>query len=213
MKNTRSHLVSAEFEATAIVNADEIDEKTNDLKAYKKPDSKFNFTMLKGTESITRSYYEDYGTTLTTSVKNELLTGQIRPIHLIEIGFSTPVFLTDCGFDLTSSISGSSRTYTASPHLVGGSSFEEQTDISKTSLSLSLSGADQTFISTCLNENIVNDSVEIYRGLLDSNNSIIADPILLYSGNIDIWDNWNYNTIKCKVNYSFTLGRLWQKVR
>ena len=50
-----THLVSAEFEATAIVNADEIDEKTNDLKAYKKPDSKFNFTMLKGTESITRS--------------------------------------------------------------------------------------------------------------------------------------------------------------
>ena len=126
--------------------------------------------------------------TLTTAVKNELLTGQIRPIHLVEIGFSTPVFLTDCGFDLTSSVSGSSRTYTASPHLVGVSSFEEQTDISKTSLSLSLSGADQTFISTCLNENIVNDSVEIYRGLLNSSNSIIADPILLYSGNIDTFE-------------------------
>ena len=123
--------------------------------------------------------------TLTTSVKNELLTGQIRPIHLIEIGFSTPVFLTDCGFDLTSSVSGSSRTYTASPHLVGGSSFEEQTDISKTSLSLSLSGADQTFISTCLNENVVNDDVDIFRGLLDSSNALIADPLLLYSGNID----------------------------
>ena len=36
-----THLVSAEFEATAIVNENEIDEKTNDLKAYKKPDSKF----------------------------------------------------------------------------------------------------------------------------------------------------------------------------
>ena len=126
--------------------------------------------------------------TLTTTVKNELLTGQIRPIHLIEIGFSTPVFITDCGFDLTSSISGTSRTYTASPFLVGGSSFEEQTDITKVSLNLVLSGADQTFISTVLNENIVNDAVEIYRGLLDSNNSIIADPILLYSGNIDTFD-------------------------
>ena len=114
--------------------------------------------------------------TLTTAVKNELLTGQIRPIHLVEIGFSTPVFLTDCGFDLTSSVSGVSRTYTSSAHLVGGSSFEEQTDISK------------TFISTCLNENVVNDSVEIYRGLLNSSNSIIADPILLYSGNIDTFE-------------------------
>ena len=123
--------------------------------------------------------------TLTTAVKNELLTGQIRPVHLIEIGFSTPVFITDCGFDLTSSISGTSRTYTASPFLVGGSSFEEQVDITKTSLSLSLSGADQTFISTALNENIVNDSVVIFRGLLDTNNSIIADPLLLYQGTID----------------------------
>ena len=34
-----THLVSAEFEATAIVNADEIEEKTNDLKAYKKPEN------------------------------------------------------------------------------------------------------------------------------------------------------------------------------
>jgi hypothetical protein len=126
--------------------------------------------------------------TLTTAVKNELLTGQIRPIHLIEIGFSTPVYLTDCGFNLTSSISGSSRTYTASAFLVGASSFEEQVDITKTTLSLSLSGADQTFISTVLNENIVNDTVVIYRGLLDSSNSIIADPILLYSGNIDTFE-------------------------
>ena len=126
--------------------------------------------------------------TLTTALKNELLTGQIRPVHLIEIGFSTPIFITDCGFPLTSSISGTSRTYTASAFLVGGSSFEEQVDITKTSLSLSLSGADQTFISTVLNENIVNDSVEIYRGLLDSNNSLIADPILLYSGNIDTFE-------------------------
>jgi len=126
--------------------------------------------------------------TLTTAVKNELLTGQIRPIHLIEIGFSTPVYLTDCGFDLTSSISGTSRTYTASPFLVAGSSFEEQVDITKTSLSLSLSGADQTFISTVLNENIVNDTVDIYRGLLNSSNAIISDPILLYSGNIDTFE-------------------------
>jgi hypothetical protein len=126
--------------------------------------------------------------TLTTALKNELLTNDIRPVHLIEIGFSTPVYLTDCGFPLTSSISGTSRTYSASSFLVGASSFEEQVDITKTTLNLFLSGADQTFISTCLNENIVNDTVEIYRGLLSSSNSIIADPILLYSGNIDTFE-------------------------
>ena len=123
--------------------------------------------------------------TLTTSVKNELLTNEIRPVHLITIGFSTPVNLTDNSFDLTSSISGSSKTYTASPFLVSVPTFTEETDVTKTSLNIDLSGADQTFISTCLNENIVNDSVEIFRGLLNSTNSLIADPLLLYSGNIE----------------------------
>ena len=123
--------------------------------------------------------------TLTTAVKNELLTNEIRPVHLITIGFSTPVNLTDNSFDLTSSISGSSKTYTASPFLVSVPTFTEETDVTKTSLNIDLSGADQTFISTCLNENIVNDSVEIFRGLLNSSNSLIADPLLLYSGNIE----------------------------
>ena len=68
-----THLVKAEFEAVAIVDADKIDEKTNDLKDYKKPDSKFNFTMLKGTESITRSYYEDYGTNTNDSSKKRII--------------------------------------------------------------------------------------------------------------------------------------------
>ena len=123
--------------------------------------------------------------TLTTAVKNELATNEIRPVHLITIGFGTPVNITDNGFSLTSSISGSSVTYTPSAFLVSLPSFTEETDVTKTSLTLALSGADQTFISTCLNENIVNDSVDIFRAFLDTSSAIIADPILLYSGNIE----------------------------
>ncbi len=122
---------------------------------------------------------------LTTAVKNELATNDIRPIHLITIGFSTPVNLTDCSFPLTSSVSGASVTYTASDFILSVSNFTEETDITKTSLALSLSGADQTFISTVLNENVTNDSVTIFRGLLDDSNALIADPFLLYQGNIE----------------------------
>ena len=123
--------------------------------------------------------------TLTTALKNELLTNEIRPVHLLSIGFATPVNITANSFSLTSSVSGSSTTYTASPFLVATPTFTEETDLTKTSLNITLSGADTTFISTVLNENIVNDTVDIFRGLLDSNNALIADPILLYSGNID----------------------------
>ena len=48
-----------------------------------------------------------------------------------------------------------------------------------------LSGADQTFISTVLSENITNDEVTVFRGLLADDNTLIADPFLLYKGNIE----------------------------
>ena len=125
---------------------------------------------------------------LTTAVKNELATNDIRPVHLITIGFATPVNFTDCSFDLTSSVSGSSVTYTASDFFMGISEFSEQTDITKASIKLTLSGADQTFISLVLNENVTNDEVTIFRGLLADDNTLIADPFLLYKGNIESFE-------------------------
>lgn len=122
---------------------------------------------------------------LSTAIKNELATNDIRPIHLISIGFNTPVYFTDNSFDLTSSVSGSSITYSASNFFLGISDFTEQTDVSKSSITLTLSGADQTFISIVLNENVINDVVTIHRGLLADDNTIIADPFLLYKGSIE----------------------------
>ena len=55
---------------------------------------------------------------LTTAVKNHLATNEIRPVHLITIGFATPQNITDNVHDLTSSISGSSVTYSSSSFLV-----------------------------------------------------------------------------------------------
>ena len=144
--------------------------------------------------------------TLTTALKNELLTNEIRPVHLLSIGFATPVNITDNSFSLTSSVSGSSITYTASSFLVATPSFTEETDLTKTSLNITLSGADTTFISTVLNENIVNDSVDIFRGLLDSNNALIADPILLYSGNID---TFQINESETESNVTLTVVSHW----
>ena len=125
---------------------------------------------------------------LTSAVKTELATNDIRPVHLITIGFATPVNLTDCSFSLTSSVSGSSVTYNASDFILGISNHTEETDITKSSVGISLSGADQTFISTVLSENVVNDSVDIYRGFLNDSNALISDPFLLYRGKIDSFD-------------------------
>ena len=122
---------------------------------------------------------------LTSAVKTELATNDIRPVHLITIGFGTPVNITDCSFAITSSVSGSSVTYSASDFIMGVSDFSEETDVNLSPISISLSGADQTFISTVLNENVINDAVTIFRGFLNDSNALIADPFLLYKGTID----------------------------
>tara|TARA_B100000575_G_scaffold239372_1_gene201928 strand:+ start:230 stop:796 length:567 start_codon:yes stop_codon:yes gene_type:complete len=122
---------------------------------------------------------------LTTAVKNELATGVIDPVLLIEIGFGTPVYLTNASFDITSSVSGSSETYLSNGHLKNISGVNETNQPTKNTLSLSLSGVDQTYISIALSENIINDDVHIYRGYLDSNNALISDPFLLFYGTIE----------------------------
>jgi len=131
---------------------------------------------------------------LTTAVKNHLATNEIKPVHLITIGFATPQNITDCVHDLTSSVSGSSVTYSSSKFLVSYPEVSEETDISKSSIAITLSGANQTYISIALAENIVNDSVTIYRAFLDSNNAIIADPFLLYQGTIETYTIQETNT-------------------
>ena len=55
-----THKITADFIAEIIVNEDQIDVSINDLKEYKKPNSKFEYTMLKGTESVTQTTYEQY---------------------------------------------------------------------------------------------------------------------------------------------------------
>ena len=64
-----THKINADFVAEIIVNEDEINIQTNDLKEYKKPNSKFEYTMLKGTESITQTIYEVYDENLNNSSK------------------------------------------------------------------------------------------------------------------------------------------------
>ena len=64
-----THKITADFVAEIIVNEDEIDTKINDLKEYKKPNSKFEYTMLKGTESLTQTIYEEYDENINNSSK------------------------------------------------------------------------------------------------------------------------------------------------
>ena len=67
-----THRISADFIAEIIVNEDEIDTSINDLKEHKKPNSKFEYTILNGTESVTQTNYELYDEKLNNSDKERI---------------------------------------------------------------------------------------------------------------------------------------------
>jgi len=143
---------------------------------------------------------------LSTAVKNELATGNINPVILVKIAFATPVYLTNCSFDLVSSVSGSSETYSSSGHLKGITNVSETNSPTKNSLALSLSGVDQTYISLVLNENIINAEVKIWRGFLDDSNALISDPFLLFYGTID---DFKINDTTTTSNVVLTISSHW----
>ena len=153
---------------------------------------------------------------LTSSIKTELATGVIDPVLLVEIEFGTPVYLTNAPFDITSSVSGSSRTYLTNGHLKNITGINETNKPTKNSLQLTLSGVDQTYISIALSENIINKEVYIYRGFLDANNALIADSFLLFFGTIDeyrITDNTTTANLVLNLtshwgNFEKTSGRV-----
>ena len=141
---------------------------------------------------------------LTSAVKTELGTGNvgaIEPVLLLYLGFATPLYRTNCSFNLTSSVSGSSQTYTADGFFVGVGSMSETTTPIKNTFSVTLSGVDQSLTSIILNENIINDSVKIWQGLLNAN-ALISDPYLLFEGSINkysIEDDNNSTVIGIEV--------------
>ena len=143
---------------------------------------------------------------LTSAVKTELATGVIKPVELIELEFSTPVYLTNASFDIVSSVSGTSSTYLSNGHLRGITGVNETNKPTQNSLSINLSGVDQTYIALALAGNIINKEVYIYRGFLNSSLAVIADPFLLFFGTIN---EYKINDSTSSANIILTITSHW----
>ena len=119
---------------------------------------------------------------LTTAVKNAL-AGTPTFCHLIYLGFSTPIRKTDKSFDIVDDIEGSSQTYNADGTLLGVGNVPESNAPIKNSIDIIFSGVDQSLISTVLNNDVLGIEVKVYRAVI-SGTSAIADPFLLFHGNL-----------------------------
>ena len=119
--------------------------------------------------------------TLTTALKNELLTDSLQPITLVYINVGTGFRFTDHYKDITYD----SNTYSASSLFTKLSSVTESSEVEVSNITLSFSGADQTIISLFLSNSYMEKEAEVYKGLLNTSEAVIADPFLLFKGRIE----------------------------
>lgn len=135
--------------------------------------------------------------TLTTAVKNEIATDSLQPINLIYINVSTGLRVTDHYKDITYD----SNTYTASSLFTKLSSVTESSEIQVSNITVTFTGADQTITSLFLSNPYLEKEAEIYKGFIDGNEALIADPFLLFKGRIESF-SINESLDNSKVNVS-----------
>lgn len=120
---------------------------------------------------------------ITTATNNEATASINAPIYLVKLALDSGTFgyhsrLGDVTFD--------GLTYTGAGSLGMISSIREESDMSRPTLQLSLTGLSSALISVMLAEYYQGRSCTIYGGFVDiTTNALIADPAILFEGKID----------------------------
>lgn len=121
--------------------------------------------------------------TITAGMVTELTAGSLRPITLVKFEFDSG----DVNFwDGVGDLSWSGDTYVGSGNLLAISPVIESERIVANGVEFSLSGYPASLISVALDEDYQGRAVSMWRGAFDASKGIIADPILLFGGIMDV---------------------------
>lgn len=118
---------------------------------------------------------------LTASVKTALADDVLNTAVLIELNFSTAVYIWSGYGDLVYD----SKTYVGSGNVININGVGERSDASSVSTSITLSGLDSNLKYTLLTENWQNKEAVVKIALFDSDGDVIADPITVTRGRMD----------------------------
>lgn len=118
----------------------------------------------------------------TSAFQTEVAKLQNRPVHLVSVHLdSGAVYMTDSYKEIVYD----SNTYQAVGHFLGFSDIEEAAEVIVSSLTLTLSGVDQVWISSFLSEDYIDRTVKIHTAFLDDAQALVVDPVLIFEGRID----------------------------
>lgn len=120
---------------------------------------------------------------LTSGMITELTGVLLRPIILVEIEFTSGFVRVWTGIgDLT----WDSKTWTGVGDLGRISAVQESGDLSAAGMTVTLSGIPQAMVDRVLSETRQGKPFNVWLGMLDSSDAVIADPYLIFGGLTDI---------------------------
>lgn len=135
---------------------------------------------------------------LTTNVKSELATNKLNPVNLVYLNIAGGQRFTDHYKDIIYD----SNTYSASSLFLGISDVSESPEVSVDSITIAFTSVDQTIVSLLLNNDYMEKEAEIYKGFLNSSQTLIADPFLLFKGRVESFsleEDQNNSTLSISI--------------
>lgn len=121
---------------------------------------------------------------MSAAMLTEIAKTQNYPIHLVYIETSPALYITTAH----KVVSYNSQNYSPLGQLLAIPEIEESLALNARTISLSLSGVDQSIISAVLSQKLINKDIDIYMGFLDSGGSLISDPLQIFKGVIENFD-------------------------
>jgi len=136
--------------------------------------------------------------TVNATTLTALQSDQVRLAHLVRFDFSTTLFLTNAPFPITYD----GDTYLAAGHFLSLDTTQETQDLRVGSMTINISGVDQSYLSIFLNQEYVNRRARVFLAILDADGAIQGDPIKTFDGEIvgySLQDSKNSSVINMKV--------------
>ncbi len=123
---------------------------------------------------------------LTASVVTEISKSQMTPIMFVKFEFDSGNLNLWTGYG---DLFWNGDIWTGAGTLLSISAITETSHLRSTGLTFALSGIDAAILELVEDEDYQDRTARVYLGFLDSSNAVIADPIQIFAGRMDVLED------------------------
>lgn len=119
---------------------------------------------------------------MSSQFSTQLTQSNLTAYHLYEADFPDgSVYFTDLPYDTTFG----SNTYTGVGSALGYDAIQEVAGLQSNGINIYFNAANASLLALLLGQNLIDRQVFVYRGLLDTNNQPVVDPLVIFQGRSD----------------------------